>query len=253
MFPLFTLFQDSEDGDMPRDTKLYVGELSDSVKKSDLETEFGRFGKLREVWVAHNPPGFAFIDFVNRSDTLRAMRQMNGKHYCGSKLRVEFAKSSGRRSGGRGQKSGGGSSGGRDKRRRLSPLNSSSSRRRSPSPRPRSPPPRRNRTPPPRRSLSPPRRSLPLPPLPPPPPPVEYDSRYRTASSSRPVERDPRYRDDSRNGWDRGRSPPPPPPPLPASVQPRYRSRSPVSGSRRRYSLNQCCVTARLLSSLVMC
>ncbi|RZC39699.1 RRM 1 domain containing protein [Asbolus verrucosus] len=56
------------DRDGERSARVYVGGLTDSVKKEDLETEFEKYGKLNSVWVAFNPPGFAFIEFINHSD-----------------------------------------------------------------------------------------------------------------------------------------------------------------------------------------
>ena len=40
--------------------KVYVGNLGNNGSKKELEREFERFGKLHDVWVARNPPGFAF-------------------------------------------------------------------------------------------------------------------------------------------------------------------------------------------------
>lgn len=44
-------------GDNQRGTRVYVGNLIDTVKKEDLEDEFTKYGKLNSVWVALNPPG----------------------------------------------------------------------------------------------------------------------------------------------------------------------------------------------------
>ncbi|CAG9858669.1 unnamed protein product [Phyllotreta striolata] len=57
-------------GDRSRDrtARVYVGGLNDSIKKEDLEGEFEKYGKLNSVWVAFNPPGFAFIEFNSLTD-----------------------------------------------------------------------------------------------------------------------------------------------------------------------------------------
>lgn len=88
---------------------MYVGGLEDGVKKEDLEEEFQKYGKLNNVWIALNPPGFAFIEFSNLSDAEAACDSLNGIDFLGSKLRVEIAKGRSR-GGGRG---GGGFRGGR--------------------------------------------------------------------------------------------------------------------------------------------
>lgn len=83
---------------------MYVGNLTDKVKKEQLEEEFTRFGKLNSVWIAHNPPGFAFIEFANKDEAESACDSLNGQELLGSKLRVEISKgrSRGPRGGGRG-------------------------------------------------------------------------------------------------------------------------------------------------------
>jgi splicing factor, arginine/serine-rich 7 len=89
-----------------RGTRVYVGNLSDKVKKEQLEEEFVRYGKLNSVWIAHNPPGFAFIEFVNKEEAESACDSLNGQELLGSKLRVEISK--GRSRGGpRGGRGGG--------------------------------------------------------------------------------------------------------------------------------------------------
>lgn len=82
-----------------RGTRVYVGGLSDVIKKEDLESEFEKYGKLNSVWVAFNPPGFAFIEFANQDEAETACDNLNGSDLLGSKLRVEISR--GRRGGGR--------------------------------------------------------------------------------------------------------------------------------------------------------
>ncbi len=48
--------------------KVYVGGLNNSVDKTELQREFQRFGSLTDVWVARNPPGFAFLEFEDTRD-----------------------------------------------------------------------------------------------------------------------------------------------------------------------------------------
>lgn len=75
-----------------RGTRVYVGNLTDKVKKEQLEEEFTRFGKLNSVWLAHNPPGFAFIEFANKDEAISACDTLNGQELLGSKIRVEISK-----------------------------------------------------------------------------------------------------------------------------------------------------------------
>ena len=74
--------------------RVYIGDLGSNGSKQEIEREFERYGHLRSVWVARNPPGFAFIEFEDPRDADEAVQDMDGKIVCGSKIRVEFAKNS---------------------------------------------------------------------------------------------------------------------------------------------------------------
>ncbi|XP_030381272.1 RNA-binding protein 1 isoform X2 [Scaptodrosophila lebanonensis] len=88
--------------------KVYVGNLGSSASKYEIENAFSKYGPLRNVWVARNPPGFAFVEFEDRRDAEDATRGLDGTRCCGTRIRVEM--SSGRSREGRG---GGGRRGGR--------------------------------------------------------------------------------------------------------------------------------------------
>ncbi|XP_072019140.1 transcription termination factor 2-like isoform X2 [Amphiura filiformis] len=87
-----------------RDCKVYVGNLPNNARKGELEDTFNRYGGLRNVWVARNPPGFAFIEFESSRDAKDAVRELDGTRICGGKdVKVEIAR--GRRRGGGGGRS----------------------------------------------------------------------------------------------------------------------------------------------------
>eukprot|EP00931_Biecheleriopsis_adriatica_P120818 TRINITY_DN95912_c0_g1_i1.p1 TRINITY_DN95912_c0_g1~~TRINITY_DN95912_c0_g1_i1.p1 ORF type:complete len:126 (-),score=18.93 TRINITY_DN95912_c0_g1_i1:78-455(-) len=121
--------------------KLYVGNLDKErpVEKEDLEDVFNKFGRILEIWVARQPPGFAFITYDNDRDADEAANAMDGKKFQGEELRVQISTSvkggkGGGRRGGRSRSRGRGR--GRDSRsrspprRRRSPSRSDSRRRR---------------------------------------------------------------------------------------------------------------------------
>lgn len=56
------------------DCKVYVGDLGNNASKQELEDAFGYYGPLRNVWVARNPPGFAFVEFEDARDAEDAVR-----------------------------------------------------------------------------------------------------------------------------------------------------------------------------------
>uniref|UniRef100_A0A0K8TRJ4 Putative pre-mrna-splicing factor sf2-like isoform x2 n=1 Tax=Tabanus bromius TaxID=304241 RepID=A0A0K8TRJ4_TABBR len=77
--------------------KVYVGNLGSSASKYEIENAFGKYGPLRNVWVARNPPGFAFVEFEDRRDAEDAVRGLDGTRCCGTRIRVEMSSGRSRR------------------------------------------------------------------------------------------------------------------------------------------------------------
>uniref|UniRef100_A0A673ZF85 Serine and arginine rich splicing factor 7a n=1 Tax=Salmo trutta TaxID=8032 RepID=A0A673ZF85_SALTR len=73
------------------DCKVYVGDLGNGAAKGELERAFSYYGPLRTVWVARNPPGFAFVEYEDARDAEDAVKGMDGKVLCGSRIRVELS------------------------------------------------------------------------------------------------------------------------------------------------------------------
>ncbi|KAL3267922.1 hypothetical protein HHI36_007060 [Cryptolaemus montrouzieri] len=69
------------------DCKVYVGDLGNNASKQDLEDAFGYYGPLRNVWVARNPPGFAFVEFEDARDAEDAVRGLGLLEYFFSALK----------------------------------------------------------------------------------------------------------------------------------------------------------------------
>lgn len=82
--------------------RIFVGGLDSTMTREDLEREFGKYGRLREVWMAQNPPGFAFVEFEDTSRVDDAVREMNGAIVNGALLRVERARDKARQNRGGG-------------------------------------------------------------------------------------------------------------------------------------------------------
>lgn len=61
------------------DCKVYVGDLGSGASKQELEEAFSYYGPLRNVWVARNPPGFAFVEFEDMRDAEDAVRGLDGR------------------------------------------------------------------------------------------------------------------------------------------------------------------------------
>jgi len=134
--------------------RVHVSDLAAGVSRKEIERVFTKFGPINEVWVATNPPCFAFVNFKHRSDADKAIREIDGKVIGSTRVGASWARTrtyGGRNRGGRGApygsyRSSAGSrrrsrsrslSGSRHRRRRYSRSRSHSRdrhRRRSPSP-----------------------------------------------------------------------------------------------------------------------
>jgi len=75
----------------PHDAKVYVGDLGSNASKQEIEDAFGYYGPLRSVWVARNPPGFAFVEFEDARDAEDSVRGLDGRTICGRRARVELS------------------------------------------------------------------------------------------------------------------------------------------------------------------
>lgn len=62
---------------------MYVGNLGTGAGKGELERAFSYYGPLRTVWIARNPPGFAFVEFEDPRDAEDAVLGLDGKYVCG--------------------------------------------------------------------------------------------------------------------------------------------------------------------------
>lgn len=62
----------------PNDCKVYIGDLPKDASEKELERAFSYFGRLRNVWVARNPPGFAFVEFEDYRDADDSVKELDG-------------------------------------------------------------------------------------------------------------------------------------------------------------------------------
>lgn len=82
---------------------LFVGRLNDKIRQRDLEDVFKKYGSLNRCEVKNGPNNsFAFVTFSDERDAEDAKKDLQGTELLGCKLNIEWAKESGRFSGGRG-------------------------------------------------------------------------------------------------------------------------------------------------------
>jgi len=71
--------------------RLHVADLHTKATKRDLEKTFGKFGPLREIWMARTTPCFAFVVYKYKDDAEEACQMADGADIQGRKIRVTFA------------------------------------------------------------------------------------------------------------------------------------------------------------------
>ncbi|KAF3782847.1 Flowering time control protein [Nymphaea thermarum] len=72
--------------------QLWVGGISSSVTKEQLETEFLKFGKIEEFKFLRDRNS-ALVGYIRLEDAAAALKNLNGKHIGGEAIRVDFLRS----------------------------------------------------------------------------------------------------------------------------------------------------------------
>ncbi len=77
--------------------KLYVGNLSYSVRDDDLEQQFSNYGSVQSAKVmmerdTGRSKGFGFVEMSSASEAEAAIQGLNGKNFGGRDLTVNIAR-----------------------------------------------------------------------------------------------------------------------------------------------------------------
>ncbi|KAI0988293.1 hypothetical protein GJ496_003163 [Pomphorhynchus laevis] len=107
--------------------KVYIGNLTRGASKDELEKAFSYYGNVNHIFVARNPPGFAFVEFEDPRDARDSVEGLDGRIVCDTRLRVELAHGRGRSKHYNGRHGSPGSSFGRQRRLDRSPSSRSPS------------------------------------------------------------------------------------------------------------------------------
>ena len=95
--------------------RVIVRNLEDRGDKEEIRRNFTRYGPITNVWVADDPPGFAYVFFETFRDAEKAVDALNQTRMCGDRVTVELSPSVDKRKnrgGGGGSWNGGGGGGG---------------------------------------------------------------------------------------------------------------------------------------------
>lgn len=60
------------------DCKVYVGDIREDVTEKDLDRAFNYYGPIKNIWIARNPPGFAFVEYEDPRDAEDAIDALDG-------------------------------------------------------------------------------------------------------------------------------------------------------------------------------
>jgi len=72
-------------------SKLYVGNLSYSVTKEELEELFGSYGEVKSINIVEGR-GFGFVEMASSGEAEKAMNGLNGTDFKGRTMRVDEAR-----------------------------------------------------------------------------------------------------------------------------------------------------------------
>ena len=78
-------------------SKLYVGNLSNSVSEEELKELFGQAGEVKAIVLVtdretQRRKGFGFVEMLTQADAEKAIRMFNGQDLGGRSLAVDLAK-----------------------------------------------------------------------------------------------------------------------------------------------------------------
>jgi len=72
--------------------KVWIGGLGEEGTRLELEEAFTKFGPVKNIWLAKNPPSFAFIEMEDPRDAEDCVAALNGTEICGMRAHVEMAR-----------------------------------------------------------------------------------------------------------------------------------------------------------------
>jgi len=72
-----------------RNPQIFIAKLSSDVRERDLEDEFKRYGRIRNIELKR---GYAFIEYEDYRDADEAIRDMDGRKFEGNRIVVQHSR-----------------------------------------------------------------------------------------------------------------------------------------------------------------
>ena len=57
--------------------------------KEEIRERCREYGPITNVWMADDPPGFAYVFFESFKEAIKAVEELNGTRLCGRRVDVE--------------------------------------------------------------------------------------------------------------------------------------------------------------------
>lgn len=77
--------------DIRSTSRIYVGNIPNATKE-DLTACFEKFGRIVNIWIARNPPGFGFVTFETPEAAQNAVNDGKGQIIQGVSIDVQMAR-----------------------------------------------------------------------------------------------------------------------------------------------------------------
>jgi len=71
-----------------------VSDINEDCRKRDLERLFGKYGSIKDIWIATYAPFYAFVGYKDRRDADEGQRKCDGASLGsgGKRIRVAHAR-----------------------------------------------------------------------------------------------------------------------------------------------------------------
>lgn len=66
--------------------RIHIADLGVNCSQKELEKTFRKYGEFKELWLARNPPCFAFVNYKHRNDAESAIKEMDNRYVRAVKL-----------------------------------------------------------------------------------------------------------------------------------------------------------------------